>query len=66
MNIPKICPGDTLEFKKNHPCGSNKFSVVRVGSDIRLICSGCGRDMTLSREKVEKSIKKITHTEDHE
>ena len=66
MNIPKICPGDTLELKKKHPCGSSSFSVVRVGSDIRIICSGCGRDMTLSREKLEKSIKKIIHAEDSE
>lgn len=63
MNIPKISPGDILELKKIHPCGAKKFSVVRVGSDIRLICSGCGRDITIPREKLEKSIKKIIHME---
>lgn len=59
MKIPVINPGDTLELKKNHPCGSKLFTVVRVGSDIRIICKGCGRDMTQPREKLEKAIKKI-------
>ena len=59
MNIPKINVGDHLELKKKHPCGSNCFSVVRVGSDIRIICDGCGRDLVIPREKLEKSIKKI-------
>ncbi len=61
MKIPSISVGDTLELKKNHPCGSKLFTVVRVGSDIRIICKGCGRDMTQPREKLEKAIKKITH-----
>lgn len=61
MNIPKISVNDTLELKKSHPCGSRLFTVVRIGSDIRIICTGCGRDMTLPREKLERAIKKI-HT----
>lgn len=59
MTIPKINVGDTLELKKNHPCGEKRFTVMRVGSDIRIVCCGCGRDMTLPREKLEKAIKKI-------
>lgn len=61
--IPKISVGDILEMKKEHPCGSRKFSVLRVGSDIRILCCGCGRDMVLPRVKLEKSIKKIIATE---
>ena len=60
VNIPKISVGDILTLKKQHPCGSLEFEVLRVGSDIRMICRGCGRDLTLPREKVEKAIKKIT------
>ena len=52
MNIPKFSAGDRLELKKKHPCGSNLFTVVRSGSDVRIICDGCGRDMTLPREKL--------------
>lgn len=59
MNIPKICVGDILTLKKAHPCGTNSMRVARVGSDIRIICNGCGRDMTLPREKLEKAIRSI-------
>ena len=59
MQIIKFFAGDTLELKKAHPCGSKFFKAARVGSDVRIICNGCGRDMTLDRVKLEKSIKKI-------
>ncbi len=59
MNIPKFDKGDTLLMKKTHPCGSMQFEVLRVGSDIRIKCKGCGHDMTLPREKLEKNIKKV-------
>ncbi len=65
MNIPQFSPGDTLELKKNHPCGCKLFEVIRVGSDVRIVCKNCGRDMTLPREKLEKAIKKIHRTEDN-
>lgn len=60
MQIVKISVGDVIELKKQHPCGSKHFKVARVGSDVRIICEGCGRDMTLDRVKLEKSIKHIT------
>lgn len=63
--IPKISVGDTLELKKPHPCGTKKFSVLRIGSDIRIVCCGCGRDMTLERVKLEKAIKNIIPMEEH-
>lgn len=59
MNIITIKPEDILELKKAHPCGSKLFRVIRVGSEVRIICNGCGRDMTLDRIKLEKSIKKV-------
>ena len=59
MNIIKIKENDILQLKKAHPCGSDLFKAVRIGSDVRVICRGCGRDLTLPRQKLEKSIKKI-------
>lgn len=59
MRVIKFSVGDTLEMKKPHPCGSKEFKVVRVGSEVRIICSGCGRDTTVDRIKLEKSIKKV-------
>ena len=60
MNIVKLSVNDTVELKKSHPCGSKEFRILRVGSDIRMLCLGCGRDMTLGREKLEKAIRKVT------
>ncbi len=59
MEIIKFKVGDMLELKKPHPCGGKLFRVLRVGSDVRIICQSCGRDMTLDRIKLEKAIKKI-------
>lgn len=51
--------GDTLVMKKEHPCGSKEWKVLRVGMDFKLACAGCERQVMLPRSKVEKSIKKI-------
>ena len=32
--------GDTLVMKKNHPCGENRFEVLRSGMDFKLRCVG--------------------------
>ncbi len=59
MKIIKLTVGDTVELKKPHPCGGNTFKILRVGSDVRVLCLECGRDMTLDRIKLEKSIKNV-------
>ena len=50
--------GDILEMKKEHPCGSRRWLVLRVGMDFRMRCDGCGREVMLPRKKAEKAIKK--------
>ena len=62
MQIIRFSVSDRLLMKKKHPCGSDSFSVLRTGSDVRIKCDGCGRDMTLPRESVEKMIKKVIGT----
>ena len=59
MEIKKFNVGDVLEMKKQHPCGEKKMKVLRIGSDIRMVCMGCGRDMTVAREKIEKNIRTV-------
>ena len=59
MQVIKLVVGDTVELKKPHPCGEHRFKVLRVGSDVRVVCLGCGRDMSIDRIKLEKSIKKV-------
>lgn len=56
--------GDVLELKKEHPCGSKSWLVLRVGMDFRMKCQGCGHELMLPRSKAEKAIKKIQRTEE--
>ncbi|MBR2343426.1 MAG: DUF951 domain-containing protein [Clostridia bacterium] len=63
MQLIRFSSGAVLEMKKTHPCGSRLFSVLRGGSDVRIKCNGCGKDMTLPREKLEKMIKKVVSQE---
>ena len=61
--ILQIRVGDIAELKKPHPCGNRLFRVLRVGSDVRIVCLQCGRDMRLDRLKFEKAVKKLQSQE---
>lgn len=50
---------DILEFKKNHPCGSNKWKVVKCGVSMKLECLGCGRIIIIPRVDLNKKVKNI-------
>ena len=54
---------DILEFKKEHPCGSNKWKVIRIGVDMKLECVGCKRVVMIARVELNKKIKKIIREE---
>ncbi|HJG86365.1 DUF951 domain-containing protein [Pseudoflavonifractor capillosus] len=58
--------GDVLELKKEHPCGSRRWQVLRVGMDFKLRCQGCGHELMLPRSKAEKNIRKILRTGEEE
>lgn len=51
--------GDTIITRKPHPCGENRFLVLRVGMDFRIRCEGCGREVMLPRARIEKNIKTV-------
>ena len=55
--VRDIKVGDTITFKKNHPCGGNSWRVLRVGIDFKLECTTCGRQIMLDRLEVYKRIK---------
>ena len=59
MPIIPIYAGDRIRLKKPHPCKGYYFQVLRVGAEVRVKCETCGRDMTVDRIKLEKSIKSI-------
>lgn len=54
-----VKPGDVIEMKKQHPCGSKTFTVLRVGMDFKIRCDGCSHEVMVPRNKIEKNIKKI-------
>lgn len=51
--------GDVVQMKKAHPCGSDKWVIIRTGADIKIRCEGCGRIVMLDRPEFEKRVKKI-------
>lgn len=51
--------GSIVVMKKVHPCGSNRFEVVRMGADIKIKCLGCNHIVMLARIDFNKRIKKI-------
>ncbi len=60
MNIPKLNVDDILELKKTHPCGKRQVKILRLGSDVKVECLGCGHLFTIDRIKLEKAIRHIT------
>jgi len=56
--------GDIVKLKKKHPCGSYDWKILRVGADFRLKCTGCERQVWLTRRDLEKRIKKIIKESD--
>ncbi len=55
--------GDILKLKKQHPCGSKEWEVLRVGADFRIRCRGCGHQIMIARRLLEKNIKEICQAE---
>lgn len=46
-------------MKKEHPCGANKWQIVRIGADIKIKCLNCGRTIMLPRIEFNKKLKKV-------
>ena len=59
MQFLKFEVGNVVELKKKHPCGCSQFKIIRVGSEMRIICLGCSRDMLIDRIKLEKAVKRF-------
>ena len=58
-SVMDINVGDVLKLKKQHPCGSREWEVLRVGADFRLKCLGCGHQIMIARKLLEKNVKEI-------
>lgn len=51
--------GDIVKMKKKHPCGSQEWEVLQLGSDMRIKCCGCGHIVLMPRPNFMKGVKKV-------
>lgn len=51
--------GSVVIMKKEHPCGTNKWEIIRMGADIKIKCLKCDRTIMLSRIDFNKKLKKV-------
>lgn len=59
MDVKRARVGDIVIMKKPHPCGENRWEVVRTGADVKIKCLNCGRVVMLDLLTFEKSLKKV-------
>ena len=59
MNNVTFGLNDIVEMKKPHPCGTNRWQVVRLGADIKIKCSHCERMLMMPRPEFKKKMKKV-------
>ena len=46
-------------MKKDHPCGTNEWEIIRVGADIKIKCIKCERSIMMPRIEFNKKLKKV-------
>ncbi len=56
--------GSLVIMKKGHPCGANSWEVIRLGVDIKLKCTNCGRTIMMDRIEFERKLKKVVENEE--
>ena len=64
--MDELMLGDIVQMRKAHPCGSDRWVIIRTGADVKIKCQGCGRIVMLDRGDFEKRVKKILqHAEEN-
>jgi len=48
---------DIITTKKKHVCGSDQWIVLRVGAEIKIRCSKCGREVMIFKIDLDKKVK---------
>lgn len=59
----KYVIGSIVIMKKGHPCGENLWEILRLGVDLKLKCTKCGRTIMMDRIEFEKKLKKVVENE---
>ncbi|MFN2463449.1 MAG: DUF951 family protein [Candidatus Dormibacteria bacterium] len=48
-----------VRLRKAHPCGSDAFTVIALGADIRLTCNGCGSKIFIDRARFDARVRVV-------
>jgi len=59
LPLPELHIGDRVRLRKPHACGGNEWVVVRLGADIGLECTTCGKRILLERRKLARRLKTV-------
>lgn len=59
MPVLKLVLGDVVRTRKVHPCGGDRWEIVRLGADIGLRCLRCDRKVLMPRSKLERRIREF-------
>lgn len=54
---------DQVVMRKQHACGTNNWTITRMGVDIKLKCNQCGREIMMDRLEFQKKLKKVLKNE---
>lgn len=59
LNDKEFALHDVVEMKKPHPCGENRWKIIRMGMDIRIKCQGCDHSVLIPRRQFTKKLKRV-------
>lgn len=48
--------GDAVRLRRAHPCGGSVWRVTRIGADVGIACTTCGRRVMLERRELERRV----------
>lgn len=57
--IPVFHIGDVVETRRAHPCGGTTWEIYRVGMDIGIRCTRCGRRVLVPRRRFERRVRRF-------
>ena len=63
MNNASFGLNDIVEMKKQHPCGTNRWQVIRLGADIKIKCCHCERVLMMPRPDFKKTWYSVSRNE---
>ncbi|GIV18501.1 MAG: hypothetical protein KatS3mg023_0252 [Armatimonadota bacterium] len=66
MEILRVQIGDEVILRKPHACGANRWRVVRLGTDVGLVCTSCNRRILLPRDEFDRRLRQRLPGEERE